>query len=180
MPNALIIITEGFEEMETVAPVDLLRRAGVDVTLATIDDERLLTGRSGIVLQAEASFAEVADAHYDLMVIPGGPGHTRMLDHGSLLARLRRQVREDRWLGSICAGPQVLNAAGLLEGHPFTSHHSTAEDLPARDTGTPVVQSGKLITSQGAGTATRFGLALIRAVCGEKKAREVAQSIAFE
>ncbi len=180
MPKALILIPEGFEEMETVAPIDLLRRADVEVTVATTEENLLIKGRSGISLQADVHFKEIVDKDFDLVVLPGGPGHTRLLDQDRVLDWLRKQNEAGKWIASICAGPIVLNAAGVIDGRAFTSHHSTSGKLPGRDPDAPVVESGRLITSQGAGTATRFALRLVAALCGEDKAKEIAASIAFE
>lgn len=166
--------------METVAPIDLLRRAEVEVTVATTEDDRLITGRGGIRLQADAFFKDVMNQDFDLVVLPGGPGHTRLLDQDRVLEWLREQNAAGKWIASICAGPIVLNTAGVIDGRAFTAHHSTSGTLPDRDPDTPVVESGRLITSQGAGTATRFALRLVAALCGETKADEIAASIAFK
>lgn len=179
MKRALILIPEGFEEMETVAPIDLLRRADVEVTLATSEESKQVKGRSGIVVLADCLFSEIVQSDFDLIVLPGGPGHTRLLDNDRILTWLREQNSAGKSIASICAGPIVLNAAGIIDGRPFTSHHSTSGNLPGRDPDSPVVVSDHLITSQGAGTATRFALELVAAMCGREKADEIAASIAF-
>jgi 4-methyl-5(b-hydroxyethyl)-thiazole monophosphate biosynthesis len=180
MPRALIILTEGVEEMEAIAPVDLLRRAGVQVILATIDAGPAICGRNNIALLAETELEQVEDMDFDLIVIPGGPGHTRLKAHAELLALLRRQVADGRTVAAICAGPLVLQAAGVLQGRRHTCHHSVAATLPERDPAAAVVEDGPVITSQGAGTATRFALALVRRLCGADKAAEIAREIAFD
>lgn len=177
MSTALVFLTHGFEEMETVAPVDFLRRAGVTVTLAGVglDSDLLAKGRNGMVLRADAPLAAVAVDSFDLVVVPGGPGHAALRADSHVLEILRRHRDGGAYIGAICAGPTVLHAAGLLAGHAHTAHFSVASELPeAREA--DVVRDGKIITSRGAGTAHVFALALVEAVRGMEAAREVAQS----
>lgn len=177
MKQALIILTDGFEEMESVAPIDLLRRAEVNVTVASSGDKLQVTGRNGIGLVADSRLVDVLEAEYDLVVIPGGPGHKTLKEDSRVLDLLRKQAEAGRWIGSICAGPTVLHEAGLLEGKRYTAHFTVDEILPQRDQASAVVQDGNIITSQGAGTATRFGLALVEALCGREASDRVAASI---
>lgn len=177
MSTALVFLTHGFEEMETVAPVDFLRRAGVTVTLAGVglDTDLLAKGRNDMLLRADAPLASVAMDRFDLVVVPGGPGHAALRGEARVLEILRRHKDGGACLGAICAGPTVLHSAGVLAGHAHTAHFSVANELPeAREA--DVVRDGKIITSRGAGTAHAFALALVEAVCGAEAAREVAQS----
>ncbi len=177
MPKALVFLTNGFEEMETVAPVDFLRRAGVDVTLAAVGlgNGQHATGRNKMVLRADTPLAYAAQGAYDLVVVPGGPGHAALRKNEDVLEILRRHADAGAFIAAICAGPTVLLSAGLLEGRACTAHFSVAEELPGiRDE--PVVRDGSIITSRGAGTAHLFALALVEAVCGKKAAEEVAAS----
>lgn len=178
-PTALMLLAHGCEELEAVAPLDILRRGGVDVTVATIETNHLVTGRNAISLHADNSFSELGEQDYDLIVLPGGPGHKTLRENGAVLALLKRQYQEGRWLAAICAAPTVLHEAGLLAGRRYTGHQSIAEELPDL-ADEPVVVDGKIITSRGAGTATRFGLVLVSQLVGEAKAREVAASIHYE
>lgn len=176
-PTALVLLFDGVEEMEAVAPIDLLRRADVAVTTASTGASVDLVGRNAIRLSADSLLKDCADQEFDMVVLPGGPGHADLLDNQQVLDLLKKQAFNNRWLASICAGPVVLNKAGLLNGKAFTSFPGTQEQLPSRDPNRIVVRDGKLITSQGAGTAREFALELVDALCGSDKAREIAASI---
>jgi 4-methyl-5(b-hydroxyethyl)-thiazole monophosphate biosynthesis len=171
------MLFNGVEEMEAVAPIDCLRRAGVEVTTVATGSALEVTGRNDIRLVADRLLSNCHDEDYDLVVLPGGPGHQDLLENDTVLDLLKRQQAAHRWIASICAGPVVLDRAGILEGKAFTSFPSTQDVLPERDGSRKVVRDGKLITSQGAGTAREFALELIDALCGTEKSREIATSI---
>lgn len=178
-PTALIIISDGIEELETIAPVDCLRRAGVDVTVASAGSSLTVTGRNNIRITADIFLSSCAK-DYTLLVIPGGPSHAAMAENPEILKLLRAQQASGRLIGSICAGPVVLEKAGVLAGKAFTSFPGTQKTLPSRDPDRAVVRDGNLITSQGAGTATEFALALVEATCGESTAGSVKQAICYQ
>jgi 4-methyl-5(b-hydroxyethyl)-thiazole monophosphate biosynthesis len=179
MKSALCLLAQGFEEMELVAPVDLLRRADVRVVVAGVDlgDDLLATGRNGLTLRADTALESVLGTAFDAVIVPGGPGHTTLRDDARVVDLLRRHAAKGALIGAICAGPTVLQAAGLLDADTaYTAHFSVADKL-AQIRPEPVVQSGQFITSQGAGTAHLFGIALVKALCGEETAAEVARSV---
>ncbi len=179
MTTVLVILPEGFEEIEAVTPIDLLRRAGFEVTIAALADGIHVTGRSGLTLHATTSLTSVPeDQAFDLLLIPGGPGVRRLREDPRVLRRVVAQNRGSGWLAAICAAPTVLNDAGILSGRAYTAHPSVSDELPAARINERLVVDGKLITSRGAGTALEFGLRLIEALAGPAKAREIAASIA--
>jgi 4-methyl-5(b-hydroxyethyl)-thiazole monophosphate biosynthesis len=177
MSSTLVIIMDGVEELEATAPIDLLRRAEVEVTVATAGNSLQVVGRNGIHIEGDRLLSEVAGNSFDLIVIPGGPGHATLLENSDVLKRLAEQHARAGLIGSICAGPVVLKKAGVLDGRRYTSFPGTSDLLPDRDPASPVVVDGHLITSQGAGTAILFALALVEALCGKAKRQEVAASI---
>ncbi len=177
MPSVLVPLPAGFEELETVAPVDVLRRAGAEVTIAALGPERTVVCRNGMVLVADALLADRLAADYDLLLLPGGPGVKLLRADLALRAALQRQAASGRWLAAICAAPTVLLDAGLLEGRRFTAHASVAGELPRTLATERVVVDGRLVTSRGAGTALEFGLALVTQLLGAEKSAEVARSI---
>lgn len=178
MKKALVVVAPQVEEVEALAPVDLLRRAGVDCTIAACADQRQVTGRNGIVFVADMLLSEVIAELYDLVVVPGGPAVAQLRQDQRLLTLLRRCAAAGRVIAAICAAPLVLADAGLLEKRRYTGHFSIAETLPDLQDAA-VVRDGQLITSRGAGTAIAFGLALVEAVCGKAAAEAVAASIHF-
>lgn len=178
-PRVLYLLFPGFEEIETLAPVDLLRRAGAHVVLASLTGEKLVTGRCQVTVQADAALAEVADQPFDLLVLPGGPGVKAVRAEGRAAALARQFAQSGRPVAAICAAPTVLADAGLLAGRRYTAHFSVHDELPGALAGERVVEDGPVITSRGAGTALEFGLALVRRLVGEAKAREVAAAIMY-
>lgn len=177
MPTVLAILAEGFEEIEAITPIDLLRRAGVEVVTAALADGPHVTGRSGITLHADTTLAAVAEREFDCLFLPGGPGTGRLRADPRVRARVLRQHVAGRWLAAICAAPAVLHDAGLLADRRYTAHFSVANELPAILAQERVVADGLLLTGRGAGTALDFGLLLVGKLVSEAKAREVAQSV---
>jgi len=174
--RVLCLLAPGFEEIETITPVDLLRRASVDVTVAALGGDLLVTGRSNITVKADVLLEEVDTGAFDLLFLPGGPGVKGMRDDGRPASIAREFAAEGKFVSAICAAPTILHDAGLLAGRAYTSHFSVRHELTevADDR---VVVDGGVITSRGAGTALDFGLELVRALCGLDKADEVAASI---
>jgi len=178
-PTALIILHPGFEELEAVAPIDLLARAGVKVTQAAVSDTLLVPGRNGMTLQAEQPLESIpADQRFDAVILPGGPGINHIRKHPQICAILQRHHAEDKVIACICAAPLLLLDAGLLNGLSYTAHPATKEEL-AQAQENPVVVDGRIITSRGAGTATAFGLAIVEQLTSAETRTEVAGSICY-
>ena len=180
-PKALVLLHEGFEELEAVAPIDLMSRAGIEVTLASIEDSDQVTGRTAICIKADARLQDLdAETLFDVVVLPGGPGIGGIRKHGPICQLLSRHQKHDKHIACICAAPLLLKDSGLLtETTRYTAFPATAEELPnAIDT--DVVTEGKLITSRGAGTSIEFALAIIEALIDSEKAAEIAKSICWQ
>lgn len=175
--RVLCLLFPGFEEIETVAPIDLLRRSGVEVVVASLTGDKWVTGRCQITVQADASLNDVADQSFDLLVIPGGPGIKAVRADGRAASLARKYLEAGKPVAAICAAPTVLKDAGLLDGKRFTSHAGVVAELPASQLQERVVEDGNLVTSRGAATAVDFGLALVRRLCGDSAAREVEKGI---
>ncbi len=175
--RVLCVLGEGFEEIEAITPIDLLRRAGVDVVLASVSGDSLVMGRSNIVLQTEIALSRLQAADFDMLLLPGGPGVAGLRKEGRAVALAKEFSAAEKLIAAICAAPTILHDAGLLEGKRFTAHVSVHGELPGALGDERVVQDGKIITSRGAGTALDFGLALVAELCGPEKRDEIAQSI---
>jgi 4-methyl-5(b-hydroxyethyl)-thiazole monophosphate biosynthesis len=128
--RVLFLLGTGFEEIETVTPIDLLRRADAEVIVASVSGEQLVTGRSQITLRADAALADVAEQEFDLLVVPGGPGVKALRADGRPAKLARAFHKSGKMVAAICAGPTVLKDAHLLEGKRFTAHFSVFEELP--------------------------------------------------
>lgn len=164
--------------MEAVAAIDLLSRAGVEVCLANIGGDSLVAGRSGIRLQTTSQITKIKNGDlYDAVILPGGPGIKQLRGHEMLCELLRQHHNENRILACICAAPLLLLDAGILPVK-YTAHPSTLAELPEAQPAA-CVWDGRILTSQGAGTATQFGLALVQALTNETQASEIAESICW-
>ncbi|MGB0334917.1 MAG: DJ-1 family glyoxalase III [Opitutales bacterium] len=178
-PRALVILHPGVEEMEAVAPIDLLSRAGVEVIQAAVGSNIEVLGRSGIKLLADSRLHEVIGQDFDAIILPGGPGIGELRQDPDICDLLKHQYESGRIIACICAAPLLLRDAGLITKLPeYTSHASTEAELPDRNTQT-VALSGNVITSQGAGTATRFSLKIVEQLCGRSEADKIAADIGY-
>ena len=176
-PTVLVILADGFEEIEAVTPIDILRRAGAKVTVAALGDGIHVTGRSGLTLHADTTLAAAGGRQFDCVVLPGGPGVGKLRADPRVAALVRIQHESNGWIAAICAAPVVLKDAGVLDGRRHTSHFSVAAELPSALLGERVVADGRMITSRGAGTAVDFGLLLVEKLFTQETASEVARSI---
>lgn len=177
MPSVLIPLPEGFEELEAVAPIDLLRRAGAEVIIASLSEELTVKGRNDIRLVADTTLSAALERNFDCLLLPGGPGVKYLRANQLVIERVRRQVRDGHWIAAICAAPTVLKDAGLIPGIRFTAHPSVASELPDLISDQRVVRDGRIITSRGAGTAIDFGLEVVSALCGGPISQSVGTSI---
>jgi protein deglycase len=177
--TALVILTDNFEEIEAVTPIDILRRAEVEVTIASRTEIREVSGRTGITVIADCLLDEALGKGkvYDLVILPGGPGHAALRKDERVLALVKAQVEAGRIVGAICAAPTVLKDAGVLKGRKITGHFSIVEEIPSILQKEDVVKDGTIITSRGAGTAIPFALALVEKLCGYEKALKIAHAI---
>jgi protein deglycase len=176
--TVLVLLFNGFEEIEALAPVDLLRRAGIEVTTAGLLAMHV-TGRSGITVHADTTLEEAPQQAYDLVIVPGGPGVKELRADPRIVPLLRRHAEAGKQVAAICAAPTVLADADLLQDRRYTAHFSVAGELPAICASEAVVRDGAITTSRGAGTALEFGLELIRQLVSEEAARQVADSICY-
>lgn len=175
-PRVLVPLAEGFEEIEAVTIVDLLRRAGIEVRTAALAGARV-GGSHGIVVETDISIDDANASDYDMIVLPGGmPGAEHLKRDARVISLLRRFAAEGRYTAAICAAPGVLAHAGLLDGRRATSFPGflapdSAPGIALSDA--PVVVDGKVVTSRGPGTAIDFSLALIELLSGRPAADAV-------
>lgn len=177
MPTVIVPLADGFEEIEAFAPIDLMRRAGITVTTASLADHRHATGRSGITAHADLALPDVPAEPADLLFLPGGAGVKHLRADPRVRDLVLRHHAAGKWLAAICAAPTVLHDCGLLAGRRYTAHFSVANELPAILGEERIVTDGRITTSRGAGTAVEFGLHLAGLLAGEEKAREVGKAI---
>jgi 4-methyl-5(b-hydroxyethyl)-thiazole monophosphate biosynthesis len=177
MPSVLVLLADGFEELEAFAPIDLLRRGDIEVTAASLNENRHATGRSGITAHADAALSAMQGRLFDLVFLPGGAGVKHLRADPRVREIVLRHHSAGRWLAAICAAPLVLHDCGLLDGRRYTAHFSVADELPALLTDERVVTDGNIITSRGAGTAVEFGLHLVALLMSPAKSAEISKAI---
>lgn len=180
MSRVLVLLAAGFEEIEAVTVVDLLRRAGIEVRTAALGP-RDVAGSHGITLTADLALDSVDPDGFEMIVLPGGlPGADHLKADARVITMLRRFAAAGRYTAAICAAPGVLAHAGLLEGRAATSYPGIlrADSAPGlRLSQDPVVIDGHVVTSRGPGTAMEFGLALIGLLEGSQAARRVRDAL---
>lgn len=167
MKRVLVPLAEGFEELEAVTIIDILRRAGVEVVVASLG-ESPVTGAHGIRLAADTPLAALVEQDFDMIALPGGmPGAEHLRKDARVADLARRLHAKGRPVAAICAAPMVLAAAGLLDGRRATSYPGFLKDaLKTTVTNEAVVVDGRVITSRGPGTALDFALQLVETLEG--------------
>ena len=174
-----VILGKGFEEVEAIAPVDILRRCGVKVCTAGIGGKTVV-GSHGIPVVADCTVEEIDQSKLDMIVLPGGMGGVHsILGSETALEAVRRAWKDGKYVAAICAAPTVLSKLGISDGRSVTSYPGMEAEMGHCDyhTDRTVVVDGKLITSRGPGTAMAFGLELARTLCGEEAAEETARGM---
>lgn len=174
MKTALVLFAIGSEELEAVTIVNILRRAGVTVTLAGLSSGAL-RGSRGVTIMPDTALDAVMHDSFDMLVLPGGQPGTRNLQADQRVLNLVRKMAEQgKYVAAICAAPSVLAAAGLLDGKRATCFPTCLDDFPSVQRQTAaIVEDGKLITSRGPGTAMDFALLLAERLVGTAKRNEV-------
>ena len=175
MKRVLCLLENGFEEIEAIAPVDLLRRAGIEVVMAGVSSVKV-TGKCGVRVIADALLSEVSGDDFDALLLPGGPAVMELRKNAEVIALIRAFQASGKLIAAICAAPLLLRDAGVIKGARITAHDSTYDELP-EITGGRVEHEANLLTSRGAGTAIEFGLAFVALLVGEDAAAAVSQAI---
>ena len=173
-----LFLANGFEEIEALTPLDVLRRAGVPVTTVGVGGDSIL-GAHGIRVQADIPDTMYRDSAPDMIILPGGMPGSMNLDESRVVdAALRAAVRNDAYICAICAAPMVLVKRGYLEGKRAVCYPGFEQYLMGADvTDARVECDGKVITSKGMGAALEFGLALVEALCGKNEAERIGNAV---
>lgn len=175
--KALIILADGFEESEAIVPIDLLRRAKVNVTIAGLSQ----------VIKSARNISIIADIlltgneEFDMLILPGGqPGTSNLKASSMVLSMVQKSRQQGKFIAAICAAPSVLAAAGILDNIKITCFPGTETECPgAIALPGPVVIDGAIITSKGMGTAIPFGLVLVEALTDKATADSVGRAIQY-
>ena len=176
MAKVLVPLATGFEELEAITVIDLLRRAGFEVITAGLDDQPVTASRKTVVIP-DTTIDAVSDQSFDLIVLPGGlPGADNLRDDQRIQSLIRQQHQQDKAIGAICAAPRALAAAGVLEDKTITCFPGALEegpDQPFNISGARIEIDGNIVTSRGPGTAMDFALTLIEQLAGHSLREQI-------
>ncbi len=176
-----VFLADGFEEIEAVTPIDILRRGGVKVRTCSITESKIVTGAHGVPFTADTTLDLLSDEE-EVILLPGGmPGTTNLKACKALCERILKHNEKGGLLAAICAAPTVYGDLGLLAEEEATCYPSMESELCCKRYSTAnTVVSGKFVTSRGAGTAASFGFRLLSLLKGEETAKKLAEAMCFE
>lgn len=182
MKKIYIFLAEGFEEIEGLTVVDLVRRVGIDIKMVSISKEKIVKGSHGIEIIADMLFEDSDFSDADMLVLPGGmPGTNVLMAHDGLKSLLLAYGKQKKKLAAICAAPSILGNLGLLEDKKAVCYPGHEEKLLGADVlYNNVVVDGNIITSRGLGTAIDFSLAIIRELADEEVVQKLAKGIIYQ
>ncbi len=175
MKKAALFLAKGFEEIEALGTVDILRRAQIEIDTVSITDYNIVTGAHNIAVTADKTFNDTDFGHYDMLILPGGmPGAKNLNEHIDLKNLITEFNSKGKYIAAICAAPMILGGMGLLEGKRATCYPGfEAELIGAKITGDNVVVDNNIITGKGPGLVFDFGLRLVELLMGLQKKRDV-------
>ena len=175
-----VFLADGFEEIEAVTPIDVLRRGEVEVRTVSITESRTVTGAHGIPFLADVTLSQLTDEE-DVILLPGGmPGTTNLAACSALTQRILAHEKKGKRLAAICAAPTVFGALGLLKDRTATCYPGMEEQLCAKEVShQPSVESRGVLTSRGAGTAAHFAFSLLALLKGRACAEDLARAMCF-
>jgi 4-methyl-5(b-hydroxyethyl)-thiazole monophosphate biosynthesis len=180
MKAAVFLIT-GFEEIEAITTVDILRRGEVDTKMISLVDQICVTGAHNIIVQAELAFSDALNEDFDMLILPGGSGTANYQMHEAFLDYLCKQEKAGKIIAAICAAPTILGKLGLLRGRRAVCYAGMEGDLTDAFIGEDIVEvDGSVVTSKGPGTAPYFALELLRIAAGSEIAETVRKGLLLD
>ena len=182
MSKVYVFLAPGFEEIEAGTPVDILRRAGISVSMVSIDDSEYVTGARGIAFKADAKFSEIDKNAADILVLPGGmPGTTNLYNSEPLMELVKEYNEAGKRIAAICAAPTIFGKLGILQGKKATCYPGMEDDLLGADVSyESVVTDGNITTSRGMGTAIDFALELLTLLANSDEAKSMAEKVVYK
>lgn len=174
--KALVILHTDFEEIEAVAPIDLLRRSGIEVTTASVTGSTEVKSSGSIWIRADDFFEALKDKVFDALIIPGGPGISNIRTNPEIKSFILKHYEQNKCLACICAAPLMLLDLGLNASHAFTCHPSVASKFTQLSQKKVHIEKN-IITADGAGSALAFAVAILHYLQGADQAATVSNSI---
>lgn len=176
----LVHFADGFEEIEAISVVDILRRADINIQMVSITGKREVTGAHSITVLADVLYENVDYSDVDMIILPGGLQGTQTMDnHAGLKEQLLLAAQQGKWVAAICAAPTILGKMGLLKGKSATCYPGNEQYLQGADitaTGSTIID-GNIITSRGPGTSLDFALTIVEALRGSELANTIRQKM---
>lgn len=182
MEKIAVHLAEGFEEIEAITIIDVLRRAEIDVTVISVTGKKEVTGSHQISVTADKLFDEVDYSAIEMIVLPGGmPGAKNLKGHEGLRKQILDFHQNGKPLGAICAAPIVLGDLGILKNKKATCFPGFEDELEGADvTGESVEQAGNVVTGKGAGVAIQFALKIVEMLKGKDVAEKLSEKMVVE
>lgn len=179
MATVLVPLAEGFEEIEAVSIIDILRRGDINVLVAGVQSGEYVIGAHNLVIKTDCLINEVKEQDIDMIVLPGGWGGTKILaDDKNVQDLLKEMNNKNKNIGAICAAPFALDKAGVLKNR-FTCYHSVENEIKTAgyESKNKVVSDQNILTSKGPGTAACFALAIVEKLAGKAKREKIASDV---
>lgn len=182
MKKAFMLFAEGFETVEALMVVDILRRGGVEVTMTSITEEESVKSAQNITVEMDATMGEIDLSEYDVVILPGGmPGTLHLGESEAVKKTILAMNEAGKLVAAICAAPGVLGRHGLLQGKNACSYPDHERNLiGANVSGDPVVVDGNIVTSRGLGTAMEFGFKLLELLEGKEKELQIKDAVIYQ
>lgn len=183
MAQATIFLAPGYEEVEMLTVVDMVRRAKLEIDMVSITDQKAVTSSHDVTVMADKLFSEVDFTETQMLILPGGmPGTTNLRAYEPLCKQLQAfAADEDKWVAAVCAAPTVLGELGILDGRKATSYPSFADKLICGEyLEQPVVRDGHVITSRGMGTCIDFAGEIITVLKDQETAEQIKTAIVYQ
>ncbi len=161
--RAALFLAKGFEEIEAVGIIDVLRRGGIELTIVTVSGSDYVDGAHGIIISGDTNFYTVDYSIYDMLILPGGmPGTTNLKNHVDLCELLDSFHKDGKWIAALCAAPSILGDLGILEGEKATCYPGFEKSLQGAEIiDNDIVVSNKIITGRGPGVTLNFALKIL-------------------
>lgn len=180
--KVLVFLVDGFEEIEALAPIDLLRRAGVEVVTVSIKEEKAVMSSRNVKVFTDEILKNIKFDEYDMIVLPGGPGYINYNNSTILLEKIKQFVQNKK-IAAICAAPVILANLGILNGVESVCFPACVDELKEKGAivleNEKVITRGNITTSKSAGTAIDFALELINVLCGEETSLKIKNQIIY-
>ncbi len=174
-----MVVTDGFEEVETVGTFAILRRGGLDVDVYSLRGKQA-TGRFGLLCDGLKPFADFTDDDYAAIILPGGPQYKQLKSDLRVLQLIQDFYARGKYVCAICASPTILGHLGMLKGKKYTCFTAMNEDFGGTYCDDYAVADGQIITGKSAAAAIDFGFAILEAVCGQDTAIKTKQDIYYK